>query len=667
MADDKPIAESTDAVKEDSTTDKQTLLAVLQFLKKNNLKETEEILRKECKLSDDDLSKDKEDQKDDVSQALAAYKSEGDPSLYADLYSSLKSYVDSSLDANRCELSLVLYPVFVHMYLELVYNDHESQAQEFFERFSKDQEEYYQEDIHKLSTVTKKQHMQGHELMDNFKTSKFVIRMSRESYSHLKRHLQESQQNKLFTFILEKIYIDVFDGNPRSKQQIDAVSGSMTGESLREANKVRVYYGLLKEPDINIPIEEDEEPPEEGSEKPKKKKPKKDPSVMKKAKNDPNAPPLTRIPIPDLKDADKLDKVNQFRESLKRVKLGPDCLPSVCFYTFLNAYQGVTSVDVSEDSSLLSAGFADSSIRVFTLTPNSLRKMKTSDELELIDKEADDVLERMMDNRTAEECKSLLGHTGPVYSTSFSRDKNYLLSSSEDGTVRLWSLLTWTNLVAYKGHNFPVWNAHFSPHGHYFASCGHDRIARLWITDHHQPVRIFAGHLSDVECIRFHPNCNYLATGSVDRTVRLWDVLSGQCVRVLTGHKGPVQCLCFSPDGRYLASAGVDKMVLLWDIANGNQIAQLKGHADVIYTLCFSREGSVLASGGIDCKVILWDVNKIFEEQDSEGIVNVPSTSMNEVQNYKIVTWPTKSSPVLHLHFTRRNLLLAGGPFVAPS
>ena len=46
----------------------------------------------------------------------------------------------------------------------------------------------------------------------------------------------------------------------------------------------------------------------------------------------------------------------------------------------------------------------------------------------------DDVLERMMDNRTAEDCKLLLGHTGPVYGTSFSHDRNYLTSSSEDGT-----------------------------------------------------------------------------------------------------------------------------------------------------------------------------------------------------------------------------------------
>lgn len=63
-----------------------------------------------------------------------------------------------------------------------------------------------------------------------------------------------------------------------------------------------MYYGLLKEPDIQIlpaPIE-DEEEVEETPDKPKKKKSKKDNIFMKKPKSDPNAPPNDRIPLPEL-------------------------------------------------------------------------------------------------------------------------------------------------------------------------------------------------------------------------------------------------------------------------------------------------------------------------------------------------------------------------------
>lgn len=47
---------------------------------------------------------------------------------------------------------------------------------------------------------------------------------------------------------------------------------------------------------------------------------------------------------------------------------------------------------------------------------------------------AEDVLVRMMDDRTAETARNLYGHSGPIYSLSFSPDRNLLLSSSEDTT-----------------------------------------------------------------------------------------------------------------------------------------------------------------------------------------------------------------------------------------
>ena len=159
----------------------------------------------------------------------------------------------------------------------------------------------------------------------------------------------------------------------------------------------------------------------------------------------------------------------------------------------------VTSAEISEDSSLLAVGFSDSIVKVWTLVPQKLRAMKSAEQLQDIDREADDVLVRMMDDRSAETSRTLHGHNGPVYRVAFSPDRTLLLSCSEDTTIRLWSLQTWTCLVCYKGHIFPVWDVRFAPHGYYFASAGHDKTARLWATDQHQPLRIFAGHFSDVD------------------------------------------------------------------------------------------------------------------------------------------------------------------------
>ena len=43
-----------------------------------------------------------------------------------------------------------------------------------------------------------------------------------------------------------------------------------------------------------------------------------------------------------------------------------------------------------------------------------------------------------MDDRTAAETKTLIGHSGPVYGSSFSPDRNLMVSASEDGTGDYW-------------------------------------------------------------------------------------------------------------------------------------------------------------------------------------------------------------------------------------
>lgn len=101
--------------------------------------------------------------------------------------------------------------------------------------------------------------------------------------------------------------------------------------------------------------------------------------------------------------------------------------------------------------------------------------------------------------------RKLIGHSGPVYSVAFNpiggaaAPPRHLLSASQDGGVRLWSLETWQNLVLYKGHVDPVWDVQWAPLGIHFATASRDRTARLWMTERTAPVRMYAGHLGDVE------------------------------------------------------------------------------------------------------------------------------------------------------------------------
>lgn len=57
---------------------------------------------------------------------------------------------------------------------------------------------------------------------------------------------------------------------------------------------LQVFFGLLKEPEIEVPLDDEDEEGENEEGKPKKKKPKKDSIGSKSKKQDPNAPPQNR-------------------------------------------------------------------------------------------------------------------------------------------------------------------------------------------------------------------------------------------------------------------------------------------------------------------------------------------------------------------------------------
>lgn len=170
--------------------------------------------------------------------------------------------------------------------------------------------------------------------------------------------------------------------------------------------------------------------------------------------------------------------------------------------TFCCRSVSLISTEFSDDSSLLAAGFSESFIRLWNLKGEPLNGVRSDFEPHRIksSNELSDI--QLHDGPTT---RKLVGHSGPVYSLSFdplpgpSGPPRYLLSSSQDATVRLWNLQTYSNIVAYRGHRDPVWDVEWGPRGVYFATASRDRTARLWTTERIAAVRIFAGHLSDVE------------------------------------------------------------------------------------------------------------------------------------------------------------------------
>ncbi|KAH7289839.1 hypothetical protein KP509_30G020600 [Ceratopteris richardii] len=595
--------------------------AVLAYLQKKGYRQAELAFQEEDLKSTSSSFK---TDTDIANQILRYSKLDNVPASYKEAYSKLRNWVHSSLDLYKHELLRILYPVFLHCFMDLVAKGFQQEARSFFQNFKDDYETLHLRDLQKLEGVLSSDHLQEMELARSLRENKVTVKMCQFSFDLLLQYLHNTDSSLMLGVVNEHINLQVTPGQPTSWSDDDM--GPLLGkpqEGVSEVNTKEIKWGMLEdsledkaEKELAGEAEkaEAEGKEAEGDEARKKmgeagkaKKLKKDKVSGTAGKSLKTETTSTNSGVPRVKSELPMAIFSEESERRalddlrNRARLSSSALPSVSFYTFLNTHNSLNCASISTDGAMVVGGFADSSLKVWDMT------------------------------------KSTEQHS------SFS-------------SVRLWNIPLTANLVCYKGHNYPVWDVQFSPVGHYFASASHDRTARVWSMDRAQPLRIMVGHFSDVDCVQWHVNCNYIATGSSDKTVRLWDVATGECMRLFTGHRGMVTCLSMSPDGRYMASGDEDGAIMLWDLGSGQSISPLMGHTGSVWTLDFSCEGSLLASGSADNSVRIWDVIGSLKPPRIE--------EKNAIRRLRLLkTLPTKATPVYSLRFSKRNLLFAAGAF----
>jgi transcription initiation factor TFIID subunit 5 len=94
-------------------------------------------------------------------------------------------------------------------------------------------------------------------------------------------------------------------------------------------------------------------------------------------------------------------------------------------------------------------------------------------------------------------------------------------------------------------------------------------------------------------------------------------------------------------------------------------VASLDGHQNSVTALDFSQDGSLLASSSLDCTVRIWDPKKATNNTSSDvSMSSLEESAAESRSTYLLATFATKCTPIFHLQFSRRNILLAAGPFL---
>lgn len=146
---------------------------------------------------------------------------------------------------------------------------------------------------------------------------------------------------------------------------------------------------------------------------------------------------------------------------------------------------------------------------------------------------------------------------------------------SSDGVIRLWDVDGGDRLKTFRGHTKPIQSLAFGPDSSVLASSSDDGTIRLWSTVTDKSPAVIKTE-SPVTAIAFSRDGKTLIGSGEDETVRLWDVAGGQVPRSWEAplvrresESRRVTWIGFSHDEKKILSLNSNYVFRVWDAESG--------------------------------------------------------------------------------------------------
>jgi WD40 repeat protein/tRNA A-37 threonylcarbamoyl transferase component Bud32 len=201
-------------------------------------------------------------------------------------------------------------------------------------------------------------------------------------------------------------------------------------------------------------------------------------------------------------------------------------------------------------------------------------------------------------------------HFAEVRSAAFAPGSNQFVTVGWDRMIHVHDARTRRVVRSWQGHDDGIYRAQYLPDGRVITS-SYDGTLRLWNPTTGTLLRRIDAHAGPITALAVAPDGKHLLTGGRDEIVRYWDLDNLEEPRKLTTDeaKNWAWDAAISPDGKSAASVGFDGKLRLWDLAEGKQSASWVAHKGAALAVAYLSEGKELITGGRDGLVRVWDAD----------------------------------------------------------
>ncbi|KAI4156583.1 MAG: hypothetical protein L6R39_001093 [Caloplaca ligustica] len=226
------------------------------------------------------------------------------------------------------------------------------------------------------------------------------------------------------------------------------------------------------------------------------------------------------------------------------------------------------------------------------------------------------------------------GHSGNITGVAFHCEGKWMVTSSEDGTVKIWDTRT-ASIQRNYNHNHPVNDVVIHPNQGELIACDRGGEVRVWdLGENKCTHQLIPEEDVSVASVTVASDGSLLCVGNNLGNVYLWqmkqnrDVTSLIPITSFQAHNAYVTRVLLSPDVRHLATCSADHNARIWAIdpdaphnAKGNENVpdrapgalpletSLESHQRWVWDCAFSADSAYLVTACSDHYARLWELS----------------------------------------------------------